>query len=79
MQNSLDFSKTIGGNVARFVKEAIPYSNWGMTYFNIRLMELALIESPLDGPITRGGSRALEFGCGLGLCIGIFVFILRGS
>ena len=44
MQNSLDFSKTIGGNVARFVKEAIPYSNWGMTYFNIRLMELALIE-----------------------------------
>jgi SAM-dependent methyltransferase len=64
---ALNYSKHIGGIVEKFVEAAIPYSHWGTNYFNIRLMELVLVESLLGNPISRGGSRFLDFGCGIGL------------
>lgn len=53
--------------VQAFVKEALPFSHWGMKYFEIRLMEYALVEGMFGGVLSAGGSRALDFGCGLGL------------
>ncbi len=54
-------------NIRRFVDAALPLSHWGQTYFDIRLMELSLIDSMFDRPISRGGHRALDIGCGIGL------------
>lgn len=53
--------------VQAFVKEALPYSHWGMRYFEIRLMELGLADGIFGGMLGQGGARALDLGCGLGL------------
>lgn len=50
-----------------FVQEALPYSHWGMRYFEIRLMECALADGMFGGVLSQGGARALDVGCGLGL------------
>jgi len=54
-------------SVQAFVKDALPFSHWGMTYFNIRLMEYALADGMFGDVLRRGGARALDVGCGLGL------------
>ncbi|MGI9498804.1 MAG: class I SAM-dependent methyltransferase [Geminicoccaceae bacterium] len=64
---SLNYSKSIGGDVEKFVSAALPYSHWGMAYFNIRLLELTLIDHLFDDVIARGGDSFLDVGCGLGL------------
>lgn len=62
-----EYYKTVGGIVEQFVERALPASHWGAAYFDIRLMELSLIDTLLDRAIERGGQRFLDFGCGLGL------------
>ncbi len=54
-------------NIRRFVDAALPLSHWGQAYFDIRSMELSLVESMFGNPISRGGRRALDVGCGVGL------------
>ena len=53
--------------VRRFVSVAMPYSNWGQDYFEIRLMELMMADSMFGGVFSKGGRAALDIGCGLGL------------
>ena len=53
--------------VRQFVSLALPYSNWGANYFEVRLMELAMADSMFGGLFSRGGNRVLDIGCGIGL------------
>jgi 2-polyprenyl-3-methyl-5-hydroxy-6-metoxy-1,4-benzoquinol methylase len=57
----------MGPNVQAFVQEALPFSHWGMRYFDIRLMEYALADGMFANVLSRGGARAVDVGCGLGL------------
>ncbi len=61
------FDERLSDPVRRFVAAALPFSNWGQTYFDIRLMELAMADSMFGGMLTSGGRRALDIGCGIGL------------
>jgi len=61
------FANNLSENIRRFVAESLPLSHWGEKYFDIRLMELALADSMFGGIISRGGERALDIGCGIGL------------
>ncbi len=51
----------------KFIEAALPYSHWGATYFEIRLLEYELADSLFGDIISAGGDRALDVGCGLGL------------
>ena len=53
--------------VQAYVQEALPFSHWGMRYFEIRLMEYALADGMFGGVLSRGGKSAVDVGCGLGL------------
>jgi hypothetical protein len=55
------FSERLTENVRRFVSAALPFSNWGQRYFDIRLMELELADglfnrifSSVDGGACPG-------------------------
>jgi SAM-dependent methyltransferase len=61
------FYRSLPESVRRFVTEALPYSHFGQAHFNVRLMELALADSLFSGVFSRGGTRALDIGCGIGL------------
>jgi SAM-dependent methyltransferase len=61
------FADSLPENIRRFTHEALPLSHWGERYFDIRLMELKLADSLFSGVISRGGERALDIGCGIGL------------
>jgi SAM-dependent methyltransferase len=61
------FYATLSPTVRQFMTEAMPFSNWGQTYFDIRLMELALADSMFGNVFTTGGRRALDLGCGIGV------------
>jgi 2-polyprenyl-3-methyl-5-hydroxy-6-metoxy-1,4-benzoquinol methylase len=57
----------VSPNIRRFVAETMPFSNWGQSYFDIRLMELMLADSLFGNLLSMGGQRALDIGCGIGL------------
>ena len=61
------FIDSLSDNVRSFVAEAMPYSNWGQTYFDIRLMELVMADSMFGDMFSNGRGRALDIGCGIGL------------
>ena len=61
------FYQRMSPAVQAFVAEALPYSNWGTTYFDIRLMELSMADSMFGRLFSAGGRRALDVGCGIGL------------
>jgi len=61
------FHDRLPAGVHEFVTAAMPYSNWGQTYFEIRLMELSMADSMFGNLFRPGGKRALDIGCGLGL------------
>jgi SAM-dependent methyltransferase len=61
------FYTALSSNVRQFMQEAMPFSNWGQTYFDIRLMELVLADSMFDSVFSAGGRCALDVGCGIGL------------
>lgn len=54
----------LGYPVDDFIEAALPFSNWGERYFDIRLMEYELMNGLLGIP---KGQHALDIGCGIGL------------
>lgn len=61
------YYERLSPNLQAFIAEAMPFSNWGTTYFEIRLMELSMADSLFGGVFSAGGGRALDVGCGIGL------------
>lgn len=61
------FYERLSKPVQAFVSEALPFSNWGKDYFDVRLMELAMADSLFGGMFSAGGKRVLDIGCGIGL------------
>ena len=53
--------------VKSFLQEAQPYSNWGESYFETRVLEYKIIDSLFGEIFSQGGKAALDLGCGLGL------------
>ena len=50
----------------RFVDEALPFSHWGQKYFDIRAMELMMLDGMFPGVLTGTDQVALDVGCGVG-------------
>lgn len=50
-----------------FINAALPYSHWGETYFDIRILEYRLTDGLFNDVLSSGGMSALDIGCGIGL------------
>jgi 2-polyprenyl-3-methyl-5-hydroxy-6-metoxy-1,4-benzoquinol methylase len=50
----------------RFIDHALPFAHWGQAYFDIRSMELMMLDGMFPGVLEGKEKIALDVGCGVG-------------